>query len=950
MSNDKTLELQIRIAAEEAARIVSALKGDMKALSDEAGRYAKGGGEALNKSFKEAETAAKDTVTGIGEIKRAIGSLTEVVAAAKALSVIKDMGTFALETADSFQTAKNQFGILLGDMRAGAGLFNEIKAFNDVTPFDLDTLTQATNVLISAKVPLQDLQNQLTKFGDLSQGNSQRLTSYIHAFSIAAAKGKADMQVLNTYLNQGVPILDALAKNFNVTTAEIIEMSSNGQISFADFSRALDDLTAAGGQYFGGMELASQSLTAMQEGLNEAVNSLAASFGEMLLPAAVGVVGALTEITNAINDSPIAKGLFAGALVALAGYLAAMAVKAGIAFAAQMKLNLAVGVLNPVVMASTVAVAGLVAGYTLVASQLQKNVRETENLALTQRKQKDATRDSLNALQEYRQVLQQLNLDETLVKMGELQRQIDQQRVETARSKNGKTAPGGILVNSPEIEQLNETIEHLKKLRTDFIKEFSEDRKIIELENRVNIAQKFIVTVDISQEDKTALENIIKAARDEIATLTGDLNSKATKWKSDWAAIWKQFQLEQMSEIERIDAIKQETLDDAWKNGVRGITANQDIIDQINEYYEAQRLEVINRLAKEEKRIQAELSREEGQIRRGLTRSRVDDIVHELHVALDAIDTIEAQRITAAADSEEEIAAIREHYAQMRSDTSLRFKVEIDTTQLEEARESVKNWQEELSDNLLKGLMNLEMFGNKASVIIADLTTQLIELAATASLSGFEELGRAFGEGADGAEALSRALAQMAQQILRQLPMMFLQAGLQLIANGQWQLGLGFIAAATTSAFLSGLVDGEINSAQNTATQHAQGGVFDEYGQVARAYAAGGVFTNQIVSAPTYFAHGGGFGLMGEAGPEAIMPLTRMSNGNLGVQTAGSRANVTINIRNYSGAEVRQEESEGADGSKKIEITIGEMINRHLASGKADRVMGGRFGARASGV
>jgi tape measure domain-containing protein len=170
-----------------------------------------------------------------------------------------------------------------------------------VTPFDLDTLTQATNVLIGAKVPLKDLQAQLTKFGDLSQGNSQKMTGYVNAFSQAAAKGKADMQVLNTYLHQGVPILDALAKNFNVTTAEIVKMSSDGQISFADFSKALDDLTAAGGQYFGGMELASKSLAAMQEGLKEAVNSLAASFGDMLLPAATDIKGRLRQILAYIS-------------------------------------------------------------------------------------------------------------------------------------------------------------------------------------------------------------------------------------------------------------------------------------------------------------------------------------------------------------------------------------------------------------------------------------------------------------------------------------------------------------------------------------------------------------------------------------------------------------------------------------------------------------------------
>lgn len=49
-------------------------------------------------------------------------------------------------------------------------------------------------------------------------------------------------------------------------------------------------------------------------------------------------------------------------------------------------------------------------------------------------------------------------------------------------------------------------------------------------------------------------------------------------------------------------------------------------------------------------------------------------------------------------------------------------------------------------------------------------------------------------------------------------------------------------------------------------------------------FAKGGAFTNSVVSKPTAFAHAGGLGVMGEAGKEAIMPLTRSSDGSLGVR------------------------------------------------------------------
>ena len=76
----------------------------------------------------------------------------------------------------------------------------------------------------------------------------------------------------------------------------------------------------------------------------------------------------------------------------------------------------------------------------------------------------------------------------------------------------------------------------------------------------------------------------------------------------------------------------------------------------------------------------------------------------------------------------------------------------------------------------------------------------------------------------------------------------------------------------------------------------AKGGAYE---QGTQAFAKGGTFTNSIVSSPTLFKFAQGTGLMGEAGPEAIMPLKRDSNGTLGVRAnvqQSKPANVTINI------------------------------------------------------
>ena len=78
------------------------------------------------------------------------------------------------------------------------------------------------------------------------------------------------------------------------------------------------------------------------------------------------------------------------------------------------------------------------------------------------------------------------------------------------------------------------------------------------------------------------------------------------------------------------------------------------------------------------------------------------------------------------------------------------------------------------------------------------------------------------------------------------------------------------------------LISGFVNNLF-TATNPTLGGV--------QAFAKGGV-----ISSPSYFPLGGGTGLAGEAGPEAIMPLIRGADGSLGVAGAGGAVTVNFNV------------------------------------------------------
>lgn len=99
-------------------------------------------------------------------------------------------------------------------------------------------------------------------------------------------------------------------------------------------------------------------------------------------------------------------------------------------------------------------------------------------------------------------------------------------------------------------------------------------------------------------------------------------------------------------------------------------------------------------------------------------------------------------------------------------------------------------------------------------------------------------------------------------------------------------------ALAPVQNSLGSMVGTGIQSLLGGIMPFAKGGAFSS-GRVA-AFARGGV-----VDGPTHFPMRGGVGLMGEAGPEAIVPLARGADGKLGIRSgggAGGPVHVTMNI------------------------------------------------------
>lgn len=124
------------------------------------------------------------------------------------------------------------------------------------------------------------------------------------------------------------------------------------------------------------------------------------------------------------------------------------------------------------------------------------------------------------------------------------------------------------------------------------------------------------------------------------------------------------------------------------------------------------------------------------------------------------------------------------------------------------------------------------------------------------------------------------------------------------------QTGLGEVIANGMNGLVSGILPFE------------KGGTFSQ-GRV-MPFAKGGV-----VSSPTNFAMRGGMGLMGEAGPEAIMPLARGPDGSLGVRAGGQGGRPVQVVMNISTPDVA--------GFQRSQSQIAAQMARALGRGQRNR-------------
>ena len=935
--------------------------------------------EKLNGSVDKAEKKTQKLGKAIDKIagKAAIFS-----------AALAGTGIAAIKLAGDLEQTQLALEVLLGDAEQATRIKNEWTQLASSTPFSSSDIDSAGKKLLAFNIEAEKVTDTLRRIGDISAATGSSISDIADIYGKAAVQGRLFAEDINQFQGRGIPVVQSLAKVLGVAETEVRDLVTQGKVGFPELEAAFKNMTDEGGQFSGMMDKLSQSTLGKFSTTMDNAKLALASFGEVLLPTANDFLDSANVFFQGIQNLDEGSKRFIltfGGIVAASGPVILAVNGINAAFAALAA--------NPMIL----AIAGAVAGVALLGAGINTLIHADENYAAQTKKTASAANNLLSAFAEgntakkldasttqeliklYPELSGEISayattVEEAARKVEELYKkkivsQVDDYREDFNKQKKKVLEYSELIIK--EQNRINQELEAARKegiqegtlvwdsIARGSLKDYNRvladsEAKIEDLKKTANSILapiKKMVNEDFEVVD-IPVEIIPEVETGEFADdLKSSLDSETPKAIKTWQ--------EWFDEITGVDKSLFTTGAQAGKLYAEGLAAGLEQSQNI--------AEALGKDFNLSESIKSQMEQIEGDIAE-LLAIPADEIESQFALTDNSIQKLIATYKDLEVQAKK--ADVAETIADLQTQVDNLGKSEADLTletleangateeQIERAKEllallandeTALSWQDKITVSLEKALTELNLFSEETNKVLADLGTQMLSITFDSALTGFSEFGKALAEGQSAAESLGQALAAMSQQILQQLPTMFLQAGLQLIAQGQWALGLGFIAAAGTTAIIGGYVEGKTGEAE----ENAKGGVYGDGGY--RAFAKGGAFTNSIVDRPTFFkfARGGGFGtgLMGEAGPEAIMPLKRGSDGTLGVSVSGQTGfAIQVVINNYSSEKITAEEKTDMDGQRKLEITVGAMINQHISGGKADKALGSRYGLKAQGV
>lgn len=293
-------------ASKESKELLTQLRAERERLSEV--QQALNNADTYMKSFKNS------TKESTNEQKNFISMLTGAIAKANilsnitqtAVSKVKDFAVQFVQTGISYneQIEKYTTGFtnMLGSAQAAQEAMQAIQEDAARTPFDVASLTQANQLLISAGENAEYSRKVINALGDAvsaTGGSSAELSRMAANLQQIANVGKAATIDIKQFAYAGINIYQIMADYTGKSVQEVQKMT----ISYDLLSQALIAASEEGGRYYNAMNTQSQTLKGRTDTLKDNVSQLAGLLTGNLTSALGGVISKLNEMVLAAQDA-----------------------------------------------------------------------------------------------------------------------------------------------------------------------------------------------------------------------------------------------------------------------------------------------------------------------------------------------------------------------------------------------------------------------------------------------------------------------------------------------------------------------------------------------------------------------------------------------------------------------------------------------------------------------
>lgn len=233
------------------------------------------------KGFDRAMSKAQSRLSSFGKSATKIGKTMSM----NLTLPITLAGTVAVNQAIKFEKLQTTLNVLTGSADEGAKAFERLVAFSAETPFQLTDLVRVNNTLMGFGLNAESAFENVKRLGDIAGITGGDLNGIAIAFGQASAEGRLLTRDLRQFINNGVPVIKILAQEIGVAEGEIMNLASEGKITFDILETAFKNATTGSGEFAGGTKILSQTLGGLLSTLRDNVNIAFAEFGQAIAEA-----------------------------------------------------------------------------------------------------------------------------------------------------------------------------------------------------------------------------------------------------------------------------------------------------------------------------------------------------------------------------------------------------------------------------------------------------------------------------------------------------------------------------------------------------------------------------------------------------------------------------------------------------------------------------------------